>query len=100
MTYSGHTPTDFLHLLADSGAAGKKLRADLHANPRKVLKKYGIDAPPRAVTKPLRLPSPKRVREGLHLITKSRSMRSDPDEIYALLIVMIGAIPFVADGAR
>ena len=92
------TPRDLIDLLADSGRDGRKIRAQLHENPRKVLKDFGVEMPRGSIPKPLRLPSAKKVQTARSAYDK-RGFTSDCSETFALLIVVIGAIPFVADGA-
>jgi len=94
------SPRKLLELLADEGADGRKLRAALHKNPRKVLKQYGVDMPPRSIPKPLRLPSAKKIQAALDTFDKRGFKHGECSEAFALLVVVIGAIPFVADGAR
>ena len=93
------TPRDLIDLLADAGRDGREIRRELHANPRKVLRDFGVDMPRGSIPKPLRLPSPKRVRDARSAYDK-RGFTLDCSETFALLIVVIGAIPFVADDAR
>jgi hypothetical protein len=100
MSPNRYTPGDLLDLLAENTAAGRKLRVALRKNPGKTLGQYGVQVPPGArFAKPIRLPSPKKVRHALNLHRKS-GFKGQCDEAFALLIVVIGAIPFVADGAR
>jgi hypothetical protein len=93
------TPRDLIDLLADSGAHGREIRRELHANPRKVLKAFGVEMPAGSIPKPLRLPSPKKIKVARSAYDK-RGFTGDCSETFALLIVVIGAIPFVADGGH
>ena len=93
------SPRVLIELLAEEGPNGRKLRAELHKNPRKVLREYGIE-PPKRIPKPVRLPSPKRVKAALAAFDDRGFKSTECLEVFVDLILRIGAIPFVADGAR
>jgi hypothetical protein len=95
------TPQRLLELLGDTGPDGTKIRERLEKNPARVLAEYGVSVAKSELPPNLRLPSRRRVKLALGLLKQARAAQTEKAwDVYAQLIVVIGAIPFVADDVR
>jgi hypothetical protein len=95
------SPRGLLELLAQDNEEGREFRRSLRRNPAKVLGDYGVQIPKgKRLPKPARLPSPERIKLALDIYDTPGYQRVECQESFAVLMVVIGAIPFVADGAR
>ena len=89
---------EFLELLADEGDSGQELRSRLKDDPRRVLLEYRIDVSDAVLPDPIKLPLPDQVRQFIDLADELELFNTpnDPPEGFAILMMVVGAIPFVA----
>ena len=97
------TPHDLLDELSKPGDHNDKLRADIRDRPKETLAGYGVTVDDALLDPPRNPPPPKKVKAALDWLEatdESAAYGSDAWKTYALLVVVIGAIPFVAADAR
>ncbi len=89
---------EFLELLADEGDSGQDLRGRLKDDPRRVLLEYRIEVSDAVLPDTIDLPSPAEVRRFIDLAHELNlfDTESAPPEGFAILMMVVGAIPFVA----
>jgi hypothetical protein len=100
---NGNRPRDLLVDLSPDTNARHDLAARIFANPKKVLwDDYQIDVPDSLLVQPRRSPPPpKHCKAALDYLDdqEGAAVQSTDWTHYALLVVVIGAIPFVAPDA-
>jgi len=89
---------EFLELLADEGESGQEFRSRLKGDPRGVLLEYRIEVSDAVLPDAINLPSPTEVQQFIALAQELNlfDTESAPPEGFAILMMVVGAIPFVA----
>lgn len=101
MNAPAKTPRDLLDDLQHDTDARHKLAADIYADPVTKLAEYNLAVPANLLVKPRRPPPPpQHCQAAFNFLNTQGLQPTHPDwQAYALLVVVIGAIPFVAPDA-
>ena len=97
------TPRNLLEELSREDQHNRDLRERIKDDPKGTLAEYGVDVTDAELTPQRDPPPPKKVEKALRLLEKQdqqAAIAQDAWKTYALLVVVIGAIPFVAADAR